>query len=107
VAHLDPEGLRYYLPALMIHLLDHYDPLQMWCIGTTSALDQRDRHPYGFFEPLTRRQRQAIALYVRALPDLVELDGDDNAIVTRAFRDVWSRELADVDYPPILQSPGD
>lgn len=102
IAHLDAEGLRYYLPALMIWLLDHYAAAKgpdlvadMAVIGTISALDQRDRHPTGFLELLTPQQRRAIALYVRALPELVELDHQDAARLARAWRDIWSREIGD------------
>lgn len=93
IAHLDAEGLRYYLPALLLHLLDHYDPGEMWTIGTIAALDQRDRHPAGFLDLLTPTQRRAIAVYVQALPGLVELDFEDAPRIERAFRDVWSHEI--------------
>ena len=93
IAHFDAEGLRYYLPALMLKLLDDYEPSEMWCIGTIGALDQRRGHPLGFLDLLSTKQRRAIALYVKALPDLVKLDREDAARVSRAFRDVWSREL--------------
>jgi hypothetical protein len=93
IAYLDARGLRYYLPALMIRLLDAYEPTQMWCIGTIFALDQRQRHPPGFLELLSPSQRRAIATYVRTLPTLVELGDGDAARIRRAFRDVWSREL--------------
>jgi hypothetical protein len=95
IAHLDAEGLRYYLPALMLRLLDNYEAAELWSIGTIVALDQRERHPPGFLELLTESQRTAVALYVRALPDLVDLHRDDAALITRAFRAVWSRELAE------------
>jgi len=94
VAHLDPTGLRYYLPAFMLRLLDHYEPGEMWCIGTISALDQRGRHPIGFLELLGVEQKRAIAIYVRSLPELVRLDAEDAVIIARAFRDVWAREVA-------------
>ena len=29
VSHLDAEGFRYYIPALMLSVLDHYDPASM------------------------------------------------------------------------------
>lgn len=93
IAHLDAEGLRYYLPALMLHLLDDYQPTEMWSIGTIGALDQRGRHPRGFLELLSTAQRRAIAVYVQALPNLVELGDEDSTRVSRAFRDVWSHEL--------------
>jgi len=101
-AYLDAEGLRYYLPALMLWFLDHYDEHRLFnegasmaLIGTTTALDQREPCPPGFLELLTPGQRRAVALYVRALPGLVELDHEDTARMSRAWRDVWSRELAD------------
>jgi hypothetical protein len=93
IAHLDAEGLRYYIPALMLRLLDDYQPTEMRSIGTIAALDQRSRHPLGFLELLTASQRRAIAIYVRALPDLVELRYEDSSRMSRAFEDVWSREL--------------
>lgn len=92
IAHLDAEGLRYYIPALMLRLLDHYQPGEMWCIGTIAALDQRNRHPAGFLELLTASQRRVIAIFVQALPDLVDLHAYDSAHLSLAYRDVWSRE---------------
>jgi hypothetical protein len=89
LAHLDPEGLRYYLPAFMLRLLDDYQPGEMWCIGTVARLDQRDPHPFGFIELLTNAQRAAIAAYVEALPELVELDYQDAAIIDRSLAQVW------------------
>jgi hypothetical protein len=91
VAHLDPEGLRYYLPGLMLRLLDDYDPGEMWVIGTIHALDQRDRHPRGFVELLTPAQRRAIAEYIRVVPTLVDLRKEDAAVLRRSFDTVWSR----------------
>lgn len=95
IAHLDAEGLRYYLPAFMLRLLDSYvDGSEMWEIGTIGALEQRDHHPFGFLKLLTPRQRRAIALYVRALPEFVELDTEDTTLLARALRDVWAPHLA-------------
>lgn len=47
VAHLDNEGLRYYLPALMLSLLSNYDPASMRVIETISALCPRRSVPNG------------------------------------------------------------
>ncbi len=94
IAHLDAEGLRYYLPAFMLRLLDDYgDGSEMWAIGTIGALDQRRGHPLGFLELLTTEQRQVIATYVRALPSIVQLDWEAAHSLERALRDVWSRYL--------------
>lgn len=94
IAHLDAEGLRFYLPALLLRLLSHYgDGSEMWTIGTIRALDQRRRHPRGFLELLTDKQRRAIAVYVRTLPQLVDLAAEDASTISRALRDVWSPYL--------------
>jgi hypothetical protein len=66
-------------------------------IGTIGALDQRSGHPEGSPALLTVAQRRAIADYVRALPELVELDDLDRRIIERADRYVWSRYRADGD----------
>ncbi len=93
LAHLDPEGLRYYLPAFMLRLLDEYQPGEMWCIGTIAALDQRSPHPLGFIDLLTNHQRAAIAAYVEALPELVELYHEDAAVIDRSLAQVWRSYL--------------
>src|SRR5690242_13568394 len=38
IAHLDALGFRYYIPALMLSLLDHYDSSSMRVIGTLGGL---------------------------------------------------------------------
>ncbi len=100
LAHMDAEGLRYYLPAFLLRLLRQYgDGAEIWTIGTIRALDQRDPHPLGFFELLTSKQRIALARYVRALPGLVELDAEDAFRIGRADRDIWARYLDDAADP--------
>jgi hypothetical protein len=94
LAHLDAEGMRYYIPALMLWLLDAYDAGEMATIGVIGVLDQRHPHPPGFLELLSSPQRCAIAHYVQALPQLVELDYEDARRIDRALRDVWSGDLA-------------
>ena len=91
---MDPAGLRYFLPALMLRLLRAYEPAEVWCIGTVSALAHERRHPRGFLELLTPAQARAIAIYLQALPDLVDLDHEDREVVVGAFRDVWAQHLA-------------
>jgi hypothetical protein len=107
VAHLDPEGLRYYLPALMLWLLDHYNnaderlldsDADLSVIGTISALapgkDFRE-HQYGIYDAFfSQQQRCAIAAYVEALPGLVELGWEDTALLERSLRDYWGQFLA-------------
>lgn len=104
VAHLDPEGLRYYLPALMLWLLDHYDDAaerlyaldtDMTVIGTIGALapsNEFRKHRYGNYDSFfSAQQRRAIAAYVAALPGLVALDWEDATLVKRSLRDYWGQ----------------
>jgi hypothetical protein len=98
VAHLDADGLRYYLPALMLWLLEHYGDrdYEMTWIGTIGALapskDFRERM-YSMFDTFTEPQRAAIASYVDALRRLVHLESEDANLVERSIRDYWGRFL--------------
>ena len=71
VAHLDAEGLRYYLPALMLSLLDDYDHTSMRVIGTLAALYPKAaslKSDVELYDALTLEQRKAVALFLTALP---------------------------------------
>lgn len=95
IAHLDPEGFRFYLPALMISLLDDYVSSSMRCIGTLSALYPKERivgHHMPRYDLLTLGQKQAVACFLEALPDLVALEGEDKTVVKRAMR-FWAQYL--------------
>jgi hypothetical protein len=106
VAHLDAEGLRFYLPALMLWLLDHYDdpdlvrmpglgPL-MTPIGTVMALapgSMTEEENRFRFEIFTEAQLAATAAYVEALPRLVALDQEDATRIARSIRDYWGQFL--------------
>jgi hypothetical protein len=102
IAHLDPEGFRFYLPAFMISVLDAYVSSSMRVIGTLSALYPKD-HVAGYHMPrydlLSYEQKQAVACFLDALPELVSLDGEDRTIVERAMR-YWTQFL------PIVRSTG-
>ena len=104
LAHLDADGLRYYLPALMLWLLDHYqdenlisDPeALMTAIGTMSALApsaEVARWRWDVYDGFTLQQRAAIAKYVEALPRLVELDRQDATLVSRSLGRYWAQFL--------------
>ena len=90
IAHLDDAGLRYYLPALMLSLLSHYDPGSMRVIGTIAALYPKAIHS-GSYEYLTDDQHRAIACFLNALPNLVTLDSEDSKRVARALRNYWGK----------------
>ena len=100
IAHLDRVGLRYYLPALLLWLLDHYDDgdvlVDMTVIGTISALawsaqfDTSYREVYATF---TTEQRTSVARYVAALPRLVNLDPEDLTLISRSLDRYWAQFL--------------
>ena len=89
VAHLDAEGLRYYLPALMLSVLNHYDAGSMRVIGTISSLDARDSYNQQRFALLSEPQRRAIASFLSALPDLLDLWVEHSKVVSRSLEAYW------------------
>src|ERR1700723_1408868 len=91
IAHLDAEGLRYYLPPLMLSVIDHYDGTSMRVIGTISALDPRGPYKTKRFERLNEAQRRAVAVFLIELPRLVELDVEDTKVAARSIEAFWSR----------------
>jgi len=102
IAHLDADGLRYYLPALMLWLLDHYDEdrwlsgSDMTAIGTMGAIAPEQQFAtslWAMYDTFTAEQRTAIASYVEALPRLVRLDHQDATRVARSMDDYWRRFL--------------
>jgi uncharacterized protein DUF6714 len=97
IAHLDAEGFRYYIPALMLSLLDHYDSSSMRVIGTLSSLYPKKDNTWEFhmnrYSLLNLPQRTAIARFLAALPQLIELSGEDHKIVPRALRNYWGKFL--------------
>ena len=106
LAHLDADGLRYYLPALMLWLLDHYNDAdlrsnpeaEMTAIGTISALAPRKSMRWRW-DSLSRDQLTAIASYLEALPRLVDLDDEDTMLVARSLESNWAQFLPDGPRP--------
>jgi hypothetical protein len=93
IAHLDAEGLRYYLPALMLSVLANYDAGSMRVIGTIIALDPRKAGSTHRLEMLNDEQRQAVACFLKALPELVELSLRDAKVVSRSLSAYWKQFL--------------
>jgi hypothetical protein len=92
IAHLDDDGLRYYLPALMLSLLSDYDPTSMRVIGTIAALYPKIAgSTIRSFAYLTDDQHRAVASFLSALPHLVMLDTEDSKCVARALRNYWGK----------------
>ncbi|WP_407352503.1 DUF6714 family protein [Luteimonas sp. R10] len=100
IAHFDPAGFRYYLPALLLSLLDDYDPLSMRTIGTLSGLrlyldDPPDRAAHRF-SLLNDAQKRAVARFLVLLPEIVELTTEDEKIVRQSLERYWSAFLQQV-----------
>lgn len=93
IAHLDAEGLRYYLPALMLSVLANYDAGSMRVIGTIDSLDPQDAYGGRRFALLNDVQREAIACFLKALPELVPLCGQDAKVAARSLSGYWERFL--------------
>lgn len=103
IAQLDAAGLRYYLPALAIWLLDRYDDaagrladegVGLTVIGVLGALAPSDLFAdelYEVYDGFTAAQRAALAAYVAALPALVHLEPSDAERVAVAIDEYWSQ----------------
>ena len=93
IAHLDALGFRYYIPALMLRVLDHYDPSSMRVIGTITGLYPKKDNSWEYhmhrYSLLDAKQKTAVAEFLAELPRLVELDYDGTKIVERALRNYW------------------
>jgi hypothetical protein len=97
IAHFDAGGFRYYIPALMLALIERHDSGSLRVIGTLGSLYPKQDHTWTHYMDkyslLSYDQKQAIAKYLIALPDLISLDTEDKTIVERAIRNYWSEFL--------------
>jgi hypothetical protein len=91
LAHLDAEGLRYYLAPLMLSVIDRYEPGSMRVLGTIGALDPRDAYKGSRFARFDNVQRRAIAAFLIALPNLVDLWTEDAKVVARSLDAYWGQ----------------
>ena len=91
--HFDRKGFRYYIPALMLRLLENYDFTSMMTIGTLSILYPKLEGWEYLYSLLNEQQKQAIALYLKALPNLVDLQTENKTVVERAFNKYWSKYM--------------
>jgi hypothetical protein len=97
IAHLDAAGFRYYVPALMLSVLNHFDASSMRVIGTLSGLYAKKDDSWEYtmhrYSLLNNAQKTAIARFLEALPKLVKLDSEDLKVVLRALRNYWGEYL--------------
>ena len=97
IAHLDAAAFRYYIPALMLSVLNDYDSASMRVIGTLTGLYPKNDDGWEYhmhrYSLLNHAQKAAIANFLSALPRLVELDLTDQKIVSKALRNYWDEYL--------------
>jgi hypothetical protein len=97
VAHLDADGFRYYIPALMLSVLHDYDPASMRVIGTLSSLYPKKDDSWEYhmlrYSLLNHEQKKAIARFLAALPKLAQLDSEHQKVVPRALHNYWGEYL--------------
>lgn len=91
-SHLDAEGFRYYIPALILSLHQDHDYTSLRVIGTISALcpsieymDSHLRH----YALLNSEQRSAIANWLAIAEHLIPLATEDRAMIQAAIEDYW------------------
>lgn len=94
IAHLDEKGFKYYIPAFMLRVLESYDSTSMMTIGTLSSLYPKEKSREYLYSELDDQQRQVIAIYLKNLPDLLNLEIEDKTTVARALHDYWSKFLS-------------
>ncbi|GEM_PF-2198208 len=98
VFHLDPLGFRYYIPALLLSVLDRYDGCAMRSVATLAALYPRPGAWELFqyrYSALNDAQRSAIACFLEVLPDVIDLWAEDALLATSALHNYWGRYLPD------------
>lgn len=93
LAHFDRKGFRYYIPALMLRLLENYDSSSMMTIETLSILYPKSEGWEYLYSLLDEQQKQAVALYLEILPNLVNLYTENKTAVERAFNKYWSKYI--------------
>jgi hypothetical protein len=96
VSYFDPQGFRYYIPALALSVLRNYDSGSSRVIGTISSLypkQQNWSHCVRKYELMNEWQKFAVALFLSHLPSLVSLNHEDATCVSRALRNYWSQFL--------------
>lgn len=98
LAHVDAEGFRFYLPALLCSLIRDYDDTAMRVIQTLYGLCPTEKnwdHCMERYAVLDAEQMAAVATVLSRLSSVVDLTSEDATIVRRALRDYWNHFLPD------------
>jgi hypothetical protein len=91
--YLDAEGFRYYIPALMLSVLDRYIPIDFRVVSTFSELDADSDHRKLQYAMLNDAQSRAIAHFLQAAPHLLPLKLGDSERASLALQNYWGRYL--------------
>lgn len=97
VAHFDAEAYRYYIPALVMSVIEHYDGTSMRVIGTLMSLRRNDRYAR-MYELLDTKQKAAIALFLAHAPEVVPFRFNEEAEIAASRPAYWDRFFA----PPTI-----
>jgi hypothetical protein len=93
VGHFDAHAYRYYIPALAMSVIEHYDGTSMRVIGTLMSL-QRNDHYARMYELLNAKQKAAIALFLAHAPEVVPFRFNEEAEVSASRLAYWDQYLA-------------
>jgi Family of unknown function (DUF6714) len=97
IAQLDALGFRYYIPALMLSALNHYESSSLRVIGTLTGLYPKKDDSWEYhmqrYSLLNPAQKTAIARFLATLPKLAMLNPEDQKVVERALRNYWGEYL--------------
>lgn len=100
-AFLDGKGVRYYIPALMLSMLNTLDPaswisISTLCILTDTPGSRNAREEDYYVErysAITPKQLRTMALFIDHLPKLLPLDERDKAETRHAIERYWHQYL--------------
>lgn len=102
LAYFDEKAFRYYIPAYMLTIIDRYDPSSMRVISTLSTLcpehDLEQRH-IPAFSILDEAQSFAVASFLEALREIVNVDRSDHKLIAEGLRQYWGQFLRNVTKP--------
>ena len=96
MAYLDPEGIRYYLPAYMLNCVNNYNLSEssgMLFIIFYPKHDDMWDYKMLLYSGLNQLQKKAVAKFLLVLPELVELSVGDRTICNKALRNYWNQFL--------------
>jgi hypothetical protein len=93
LAHVDAEGFRYYIPALLSLFARSYDPIWIHVVQVLVILSTTSKRRDYLYSLLTTEQKAAIAEFLVRLPSLVNVSTGDAATIEEALQVYWGQFL--------------